>query len=138
MSNFSEKHWRHQSMLRSSKIHGHTWASGLNPEMLATKLASLDQRWGPRLGISIFSTNTETPQQCLFFSPHSSFEGVCLDSRHPDPRRVWKGGSQPHFLTPLRADRADPADPPMSSKSRILYMFLQQKMLRPHYCAMFF
>ena len=28
-------------------------------------------------------------------------------SRHPDPRRVWKGGSEQHLLTPLpRAPRA--------------------------------
>ena len=30
-----------------------------------------------------------------------SFEGVCLNSRHPDPRRVWKVGSEQHLLTPF-------------------------------------
>ena len=35
------------------------------------------------------------------------FEGVCLDSRHPDHRRAWKGGSEPHFLTPLPLDPLD-------------------------------
>ncbi len=66
------------------------------------------------------------------------FEGVCLDSHHPDHRRAWKGGSEPHFLTPLPVDPRDPPDPRMNSKSRILYAFLQQKMLGPHSGAMFF
>ncbi len=66
------------------------------------------------------------------------FEGVCLDSRHPDHRRAWKGGSEPHFLTPLPRDPADPADPRMNSKSLILYVFLRQKMLGPHSGAMLF
>ena len=34
--------------------------------------------------------------------------GVCLDSRHPDHRRAWKGGSEPHFLIPLPPDPPDP------------------------------
>ncbi len=31
-----------------------------------------------------------------------SFEGVCLDSRHPGPRRVWRGGpnSTPWTISP--------------------------------------
>ncbi len=33
------------------------------------------------------------------------FEGVCFNSCHPGPRRVWKGGSEPQLLTP------DPGDP---------------------------
>ena len=48
-----------------------------------------------------------------------SLREFVFNSRHPDPRRVWKGGSQPHFLTPLRADPADPADPRMNSKKLI-------------------
>ena len=32
-------------------------------------------------------------------------------SRHPDPRRVWKGGSEQHLLTPLPGDPGDPGDP---------------------------
>ena len=51
------------------------------------------------------------------------------------------GGSEQRLLTPDPADPADPlnpADPRMSSKSRILYMFLQQKLLGPHSGAMFF
>ena len=47
------------------------------------------------------------------------FEGVCLDSHHPDHRRAWKGGSEPHFLTPLPAD---PRDPRMESFLRLLGM----------------
>ena len=32
-------------------------------------------------------------------------------SRHPDPRRVWKGGSEQHLLTPLPGDPGDPGAP---------------------------
>ena len=39
------------------------------------------------------------------------FEGVCLNYRHPDPRRVWKGGSDSQLMTPDPLDRADLADP---------------------------
>ena len=28
------------------------------------------------------------------------FEGVCLNYRHPDPRRVWKGGPKLQSMTP--------------------------------------
>ncbi len=68
-------------------------------------------------------------------------EGVCLDSRRPDHRRAWKGGSEPHFLTPLPVDPLDPVDPRdprMNSKSCKSYVFLQQKWLGPHSGAMFF
>ena len=30
------------------------------------------------------------------------FEGVCLNYRHPGPRRVWEGGSEPPFLHHFR------------------------------------
>ena len=30
--------------------------------------------------------------------------GSLWNSRHPDPRRVWKGGSEQHFMPPLRRD----------------------------------
>ncbi len=69
------------------------------------------------------------------------FEGVCLDSRHLDPRRAWKGGSEPHFLTPLPEDPLDPLDPEdplMSSKSSILAVFYHTWWLGPHSGAMFF
>ena len=45
-----------------------------------------------------------------FFPSHhgyeQEFEKICnlkesVYSRHPDPRRVWKGGSEQHLLTPL-------------------------------------
>ncbi len=40
------------------------------------------------------------------------FEGVCLNSRHPGPRRVWKGGSELHSMTPDPRNPGDPWDPP--------------------------
>ena len=36
------------------------------------------------------------------------FEGVCVNSRHPGPRRVWKVGSGAHLLPPLWLDPLDP------------------------------
>ncbi len=33
-----------------------------------------------------------------------------VNSRHPGPRRIWMGGSEPQVLTPLPADCRDPAD----------------------------
>ena len=33
-----------------------------------------------------------------------------MNSRHPDPRRVWKGGSEPRLLTPDNRDPVDPLD----------------------------
>ena len=36
-----------------------------------------------------------------------SFEGVCFNSRHPGPRRVWKGGSEEQLLPPLPEDPLD-------------------------------
>jgi hypothetical protein len=38
-------------------------------------------------------------------------------SRHPDPRRVWKGGSEQHLLTPLPLAPGDPG-----ASSRKLYV----------------
>ena len=32
-------------------------------------------------------------------------------SRHPDPRRVWKRGSEQHLLTPLPGAPGAPGDP---------------------------
>ena len=34
-----------------------------------------------------------------------------MNSRHPDPRRVWKVGSGPRLLPPLSRDSRDPGDP---------------------------
>ena len=34
-----------------------------------------------------------------------SFEGVCVNYRHPGPRRVWKGGSAAHPPPPFRWNR---------------------------------
>ena len=42
-----------------------------------------------------------------------SFEGVCVNYRHPGHRRAWKGGSEPQLLTPLPRDRAD--EPPLKN-----------------------
>ena len=47
------------------------------------------------------------------------------------PGACW-GGAELQSVEQIRGDRQ------MNSKSRILYVFLQQKMLRPNYCAMFF
>ena len=48
--------------------------------------------------------------------PHY-LRGFVWNSRHPDPRRAWKGGPEPRLLTPDPLDPLDPADPAMSSKS---------------------
>ena len=34
-----------------------------------------------------------------------------VNYRHPDPRRVWKGGSEPQSMTPDNRDPGDPGDP---------------------------
>ena len=39
-----------------------------------------------------------------------------FNSRHPDPRRVWKGGSEQHLLTPLPGIPQAPGAPGASSK----------------------
>ena len=38
------------------------------------------------------------------------FEGVCSNSRHPGHRRVWRGGSEQHLMTPLPDAVAAAAD----------------------------
>ncbi len=55
------------------------------------------------------------------------FEGVCGNSRHPGPRRVWKVGSGAHLLPPLWENPLDLVDWLKNSKSRILYVFYQSK-----------
>ena len=42
-----------------------------------------------------------------------------FNSRHPDPRRVWKGGSELRFTTSLPVDPLDPVDPRMNSQPMI-------------------
>ena len=42
---------------------------------------------------------------------------MLVNSRHPDPRRVWKGGSEQHWMTP---DPGIPGIPIMSSKNAYL------------------
>ena len=39
-----------------------------------------------------------------------------FNSRHPGPRRVWKGGSEPQFTTSLCRDPVDPVDRVVCSK----------------------
>ena len=39
-----------------------------------------------------------------------------MNSRHPDPRRLWKGGSEQHLLTPLPGIPGIPRAPLASSK----------------------
>ena len=34
-----------------------------------------------------------------------------VNYRHPCPRRVWMGGSEPHLMTPFPVDPLDPLDP---------------------------
>ena len=34
-----------------------------------------------------------------------------FNSRHPGPRRVWKGGSEQQLMTPDNRDPLDPLDP---------------------------
>ena len=63
--------------------------------------------------------------------------GSLFNYRHPGPRRVWKGGSQPHSLTPDPGDSRDSRDPRMSSRSYIFFQFLQQKWLGWRSGAMF-
>ena len=44
------------------------------------------------------------------------FEGASVNYRHPGPRRVWKGGSEPQLLTPDPVDPLDRVDPALNSK----------------------
>ena len=39
-----------------------------------------------------------------------------VNSRHPDPRRMWKGGSEPQLMTPDPVDPVDWLDPVACSK----------------------
>ena len=65
------------------------------------------------------------------------FEGVCLNSRHPGPRRVLgRCRAAVRGLDPQ--DNQDLRDPGMAPFLRVLYMCLQQKWLGPHSDAMFF
>ena len=60
----------------------------------------------------------------------SYLEGVCVNSRHPGPRRVWKVGSGARLLPPLPLDWLDPADPadpvdpvdPVKNSERIVFV----------------
>ena len=47
------------------------------------------------------------------------FEGVCYNSRHPSPRRVWKVGSGARLLAPLPGNLVDLLDPLESSETFI-------------------
>ena len=40
-----------------------------------------------------------------------------FNSRHPGPRRVWKGGSEQQLMTPDPVDPLDPVDPVDSGRS---------------------
>ena len=42
---------------------------------------------------------------------HNHLREFVLNSRHPDPRRVWKVGSGAHLLPSLLGDPRDPQDP---------------------------
>ena len=47
------------------------------------------------------------PPGTLFPFRRPEFEGVCVNYRHPDPRRVRKGGSELRLLTPDPGDWRD-------------------------------
>ena len=47
-------------------------------------------------------------------------------SRHPDPRRVWKGGSEQHLLTPLPGAPGAPRAPGASSKKLDVAVFYNE------------
>ncbi len=40
----------------------------------------------------------------------ASLREFVLNSHHPDPRRAWKGGSEPRLLPPDPVDPVDPLD----------------------------
>ena len=42
-----------------------------------------------------------------------------MNSRHPDPRRAWKGGAEPRVVDQIRGIPADPRDPGMNSQPLI-------------------
>ncbi len=60
---------------------------------------------------------------------NSSFEGVCSNSRHPDHRRVWKGGSEQHSIPSLPGLRRLPG---MSSETSI---FDNPSITLAHFCC---
>ena len=72
------------------------------------------------------------------------FEGVCLNYRHPDPRRAWKGGSEQQSMTPDPRDPrdprdpGDPGDPLMNSQPMIPFEAVLKKSLGRRYRVMFF
>ncbi len=57
-------------------------------------------------------------------TPKTSFEGVCFNSRHPGPRRVWKGGSEQR---PVASIPGHPRHRRECSKSCKFIVRLQQK-----------
>ena len=48
----------------------------------------------------------------MIFDNKSTFDNLreLSNYRHPDPRRVWKGGSKLRSLPPFPEDRVDPED----------------------------
>ena len=56
---------------------------------------------------------------CIY--THPLFEGVCFNSRHPGPRRVWKVGSGAHLLPPLPGNPGNPGNPgdPVENNGRL-------------------
>ena len=61
---------------------------------------------------------------------------LLVNSRHPDPRRVWKGGAEPRFVDHIRGirgigrdpgDPGDPRDPRMNSRPQILLRTSNEK-----------
>ena len=67
------------------------------------KVMSLHRNYGLRHWIRAMSTRCErpSPETGSFF-----FEGVFVNYRYPGPKRVWKGGSEPHSH-PAFSDESD-------------------------------
>ena len=57
--------------------------------------------------------------QFLLISVFINLREFVLNSRHPDPRRVWKVGSGARLLPPLRRDQLDSRDPGENSETSI-------------------
>ena len=51
------------------------------------------------------------------------FEEVCVNYHHPDPRRVWWGGSELQLRTPDSRDPLDPCAQLTNSQNQALLIF---------------
>ena len=58
---------------------------------------------------------TPAGQKAYFGRGKALLREFGLNSRHPGPRRVWKGGSELQLMTPDCGNPLDPADPAMNT-----------------------